>query len=153
VKVVLTPKSNEELERFFKMAIIDYAKTIAKAYDLTNDRAIEIATKQTQQIRANKETKVEVFSIHDELISQPVGELWISLNPTNKKAFIYQITIFKCNRGKGYGKATLLQLEDYCKKLGYSEIKLSVFMNNQTAFRLYQKMDYKLVRAELKKNL
>lgn len=153
MKITLVPKLNNEVEAFFKETTVDYANTIAEAYDLANDKALEIAVRQTKQLRTNKEVEMEVFSIFDELKSEPVGDIWISLNPQNKKVFIYQITIYQKNRGEGYGKAALKKLEEYCLKRTYFEIKLSVFMNNKVAFGLYQKMGYKVIRSEMKKTL
>ena len=73
-----------------------------------------------------------------------VGSLWFAPNdPAHRPAiFIWDIAIHPGFRGQGYGRATLEALEPIARSLGYAEIELHVFGDNEVARRLYRSAGY-----------
>ena len=71
---------------------------------------------------------------------EPVGMIWVK--GAREKLFIYDFIIDDTFRGKGYGKKTLLLLEEWASEHDFTEIGLHVFGHNQSAYQLYKKMGY-----------
>ncbi|MGO8950802.1 MAG: GNAT family N-acetyltransferase [Ktedonobacterales bacterium] len=83
----------------------------------------------------------------------PVGVLWVFVDSTAKKAFIYDIQIDEPYQGKGYGTATLNRLDEELQGYDVAQIGLSVFGENRGAFKLYQKLGYYIVATNMQKDL
>ena len=66
---------------------------------------------------------------------------------------IYDFLIYEEHRRKGYGKQTLVALEEKVKELGIETIALHVFGHNQAAIDLYQKTGYKMTNIQMQKKL
>jgi ribosomal protein S18 acetylase RimI-like enzyme len=73
--------------------------------------------------------------------------------PEPPHAFIYNIEIDETQRGKGYGKATMLALESEVRALGLHRIGLHVFGHNETAIRLYERSGYHTTNILMAKDL
>jgi len=69
-----------------------------------------------------------------------VGALWFAPDrgPGRATIFIWDIVIDPAFRGHGYGRATLVALEPIARELGFSEIGLHVFGDNDVARNLYR---------------
>jgi len=55
---------------------------------------------------------------------------------------LYNIIIKPEYRGKGYGKMTMLALEELGKTMGFNEIDLHVYSWNETAVNLYKGLGF-----------
>jgi len=154
LRLKLIPKNEQEKEQFLEKTTIDYAEGLAKANDLTAEKALEISKKQIERaLNPEKDTvQTHVVSVVDEM-TQEVGGIWFTINTENKKAYIYQILIEEVHRGKGYGKAAMHELHEFCKKENIEKIGLSVFGWNTLAFELYKKLGYEMVQTSMRKNL
>jgi RimJ/RimL family protein N-acetyltransferase len=98
-----------------------------------------------------------IYSIADENDSdRTVGIIWYAADtpefPKNT-LFIYDIVIEEHRRGKGYGKAALLLLEDRARALGKRRIALHVFAHNERARRLYEELGYRPTNIVMAKEL
>ena len=84
-----------------------------------------------------------------------VGSLWFAPNaPTHRPAlFIWDIVIHDRYRGQGYGRATLEALEPIARGLGYAEIELHVFGDNEVARNLYRSAGYVETNVSMVKHL
>lgn len=73
-----------------------------------------------------------------------VGSLWFAPNPpTHRPAlFIWDIVIQPHYRGQGYGRAALEALESIALSLGYAQIELHTFGDNEVARNLYRSAGY-----------
>jgi GNAT superfamily N-acetyltransferase len=73
-----------------------------------------------------------------------VGMLWFGpLRETDRgTCFIWDIEVLAEARGHGYGRAALLALEPVARALGYHEIGLHVFGDNEVARNLYRTSGY-----------
>ena len=94
-----------------------------------------------------------VFYVYDEGIR--IGKLWLCSveREGNTEWSIYDIETFKEFRGKGLGRKIMLAAEEHIRRAGGESISLSVFGNNLAARKLYESLDYEVIRVEMKKKL
>jgi len=134
----------------------DYAKEKMKANRLTEAEAQQIAENDFKRILPNGlQTKDNfLYSIQDAQKNK-VGYIWFAARGAsdNKKAFIYDIVVESDYRGKGYGKAAMLLLEEEVKKVGLTEIGLHVFGYNSVAVGLYKSLGYETTDLVMAKTL
>ncbi len=151
----LIPKNETEKEQFLKETTTDYAEGLAKANDLNIEEAMEMSKRQIEQaLKQKKETtQTKIVTIFDETINQAVGGIWFVINTEKMTAYAYQIFVDEKHRGKGYGKAALNELHNFCKTQHIKKVGLSVFGWNTLAFELYKKMGYEIVQIVMKKDL
>jgi len=76
-----------------------------------------------------------------------MGIIWYN-KQSEGVAFICDFLIFENYRKKGYGKQTLLLLDNEAKEKGFNKILLHVFRFNKTAFSLYDSIGYKVVKED-----
>jgi len=127
-------------------SIADYAQERVKAGndDASSDHAREDFVSLLPQGRFTKNNYI--FSIADEKDNdRKVGIIWYAVDgasfPKNT-LYIYDIVIDEDKRGKGFGRASLLLLEDRARALGKRRIALHVFAHNERARRLYDELGY-----------
>jgi ribosomal protein S18 acetylase RimI-like enzyme len=74
-----------------------------------------------------------------------VGTVWLGERDTpdeGRVAFVYEIRIDEGRRGRGYGRAAMVMLEDEARALGHDRIDLNVFGGNEVARGLYRSLGY-----------
>jgi ribosomal protein S18 acetylase RimI-like enzyme len=74
-----------------------------------------------------------------------VGHVWLADRQTRDEgrvAFVYEIRIDEEQRGRGYGRAAMLLLEDEARSLGLDRLELNVFGGNDVARGLYRSLGY-----------
>lgn len=98
-----------------------------------------------------------IYSVVDEDDDdRKVGIVWYAVeghNFPNDTMFLYDIWIEESMRGKGYGRAALLLLEERARVLGKKRIALHVFAHNERARRLYDELGYKPTNIMMTKDL
>jgi ribosomal protein S18 acetylase RimI-like enzyme len=84
-----------------------------------------------------------------------VGVLWFAPNeaPHRRAIFIWDIVISAGFRGRGYGRAALEALEPIALALGYGEIELHVFGDNEVARNLYRSAGFVETNVSMVKRL
>jgi ribosomal protein S18 acetylase RimI-like enzyme len=84
-----------------------------------------------------------------------VGVLWFAPNPPGQRQaiFIWDIEIDPRHRGQGHGRAALEALEPIARSLGYDEIELHTFGDNEVARNLYRSAGYREVNVSMVKRL
>jgi ribosomal protein S18 acetylase RimI-like enzyme len=83
---------------------------------------------------------------------EPVGILWIAEQSTGSW-WIYDIEMQESQRGKGYGRATMLLAEDRVRELGGTTLGLNVFGTNATARHLYESLGFEPTAIQMRKGL
>ena len=73
-----------------------------------------------------------------------VGWLWVAPidDASPRSVFLEQITVAKIFRRRGYGRAMLAALEELLAGTGVDELRLTVFVGNEPARRLYASAGY-----------
>ncbi|HEY7936210.1 MAG TPA: GNAT family N-acetyltransferase [Candidatus Limnocylindrales bacterium] len=84
-----------------------------------------------------------------------VGALWFAPDRVDgrRAIFIWDIVIAEDFRGRGYGRAALAALEPIARSLGYDEIGLHVFGDNEIARDLYRSAGYVETNVSMVKRL
>lgn len=149
--------SDADFKMWEEAAIADYALEKVKAGNdaVSPDRAREEFTSLLPQGKSTRNNFV--YSIVDEKDNERrVGIIWYAVDsqhfPRNT-VFIYDIVIDEDMRGKGYGRASLLLLEDRARALGKQRMALHVFGHNERARRLYEELGYRPASIMMAKEL
>jgi ribosomal protein S18 acetylase RimI-like enzyme len=80
-----------------------------------------------------------------------VGTLFLGLH--DGQAWLYDITIDEPERGKGYGRAAMLALEDAARGLGFDSVGLNVWGGNEVARGLYRSLGWREDSVHMSKRL
>ena len=154
--VKLVPLAEDEYRRWFDWFVVDYERDLVRS-GLTPERARERARIDIEEgLPQGLQSKDQyLYSVRDEATGQGVGVLWLSLmtRGETKLVFVSDILIYEQFRGKGYGKQTMLALEDRARELGATRIGLHVFGHNQAARELYKRMGYVETNVNMAKDL
>lgn len=145
--------TEEEFHIFIEREVSRYAESLREYKRLQRGEALKKAHLEIQRLLPHGvNTPFHTF-YRCRNGTEDVGTLWIYADKKKKQAFIYQITIFRCYQGKGYGKATLKEIEKILRKQKIDTISLNVFYENRQAYRLYKGMGFKTVSMTMKKQL
>ncbi|GAB1470541.1 GNAT family N-acetyltransferase [Chloroflexota bacterium] len=155
--VRLVPMTESEFEIYLQHAIEDYAQDHIQAGNWDSSDALQKAEKEFLDLLPNGVTSKEqhLFSIEEGPTGVKIGLIWFAdkSQESHPIAFIYDFLIYEEYRNKGYGKQTLLALEEEVKKLGIETISLHVFGHNKNAIHLYQTAGYEITNLHMSKKL
>lgn len=141
--VTLRPMTGEEYDAFKSEQSESYAADRARADDMDIETARAVASKQLAEIlSAGAATPGHRFWKVIEQGGSAVGNLWVFVDDSQRRAFIFDIEIAEGQRGKGYGEATMRVLEDELRPTDVTHIGLSVMGFNTSARALYDKLGY-----------
>ena len=79
------------------------------------------------------------------LAGEAVGHTWLGERDTpdqGRFAFVFDVYVYEDHRGRGYGRAAMLLLEEESRTLGHDRIELNVFGGNAVARGLYRSLGY-----------
>jgi len=136
----LKPMEDSQFENYVTHAIKNDEQELIKSGEL-NEKTAGLEAKNAffnllpEGLKTNNQF---LFNIRNET-HQNIGMIWYGLR-SNQEAFIYDFEIDQKYRGQGYGKKTLLLLEEHARSLGIKKLSLHVFGHNENAYVLYQKM-------------
>lgn len=147
--------TKEEFETYKAKLIKSYAETLANNMRRSLEAAMVMSKQQIEGLlKDGVDTKDHyVFNVLDKVSGEKVGILWVNVKSEEKRAFIFDIEIMSEHQGKGYGKATLKELEVFVKEMGIKQIGLNVFADNTTAKTLYEKSGYAVTNMNMVKDL
>lgn len=150
--VSLEKMNSNELEEYLSYAIKNYANEHVKAGNWNEQEAISKATKEFEELlpEGEKTAGNELFIIRDG--DKEVGIIWLAI-AQNDKGFIYDIEIREENRGRGYGKQAMTEIEKVARNLNLKSIGLHVFAHNQVARDLYKKLGYAETNIKMEKKI
>jgi ribosomal protein S18 acetylase RimI-like enzyme len=146
--VTLTPLSEHERDAFVEEEIADYAVQQVRDAGWSRDGALERARAELTPVlnlefAEGAEQGHQLWSASDSAGSC-VGWLWVT--PVDDASpgivFLEQITVAKTFRRRGYGRAMLAALEELLAGTGVDEVRLTVFVGNEPARRLYSSAGY-----------
>jgi GNAT superfamily N-acetyltransferase len=154
--VKLVPMDDAAYARYLETAVRDYAESHVRAGDWTPEEALALSQKSYDELLPDGLATPDNYLytvVNDEGTS--VGILWLARRkrPTGDVMFIYDIEMDEPQRGKGYGRQTMLALEDKARELGLDTVELHVFGGNATARALYGKVGYVETHVTMRKEL
>ena len=79
-----------------------------------------------------------IWAVEDD--GRKVGTVFLGLRDDD--CWLYDITIEEGARGRGYGRAAMLALEDEVRALGHDGVTLNVWGGNAVARGLYRSLGY-----------
>ncbi len=155
--VRLFPMTPDELERYWKAAVEDYAQEHVRAGNWLPSEALQKAEKQFHQLLPDGTATPgqHLFTIEDAETASRVGMIWFAENRSRAEpvAFIYDFLIYPEYRRKGYGAQAMQAVEEEIRKLGISKIELHVFGHNTAARALYEKAGYGIAGIYMSKRI
>ncbi|WP_340026203.1 GNAT family N-acetyltransferase [Paenibacillus sp. FSL K6-1096] len=155
--ITLVPMDEATFQSFLKQSTSDYAEEKVKAGTWAADTALTQAREEMNRyLPQGLHTEGAYFySVVEQATGTQAGYLWINVTEKRgvREAFIYDIYIFEPFQGRGYGKQTLLLLDEEARKLKVAKIGLHVFGHNERAFGLYKKMGFQVTDITMSKTL
>jgi ribosomal protein S18 acetylase RimI-like enzyme len=141
--VTLRPMTAEEFSDYKSYFVVDYAHEIMANYGYTTEKSQAIATKDlSDSLPQAIDTPDNVLVCIEETDKGMIGYLWYKFLDEGESVFILDFIMFEDYRGKGYGKATLMTLEEKLSKSGVEQVKLRVAFNNHRAKGLYERIGF-----------
>jgi GNAT superfamily N-acetyltransferase len=149
--VVFLAPTPEDRAKFLERETADYADAKARAGMWPAEDALVRARKEIAEVLAQPGPH-EILKAIDAK-GREVGWVWVGpvpeANSPSTIRWLYQITVEKRLRGRGYGRALLAATERWVRGQGASELRLNVFAWNQVAISLYESSGYEVAeRAE-----
>jgi ribosomal protein S18 acetylase RimI-like enzyme len=144
--------SKEEFEIYKRKMYEEYAKVLAENLLIPYEEALaraedQIDTIWNEDIKKGKNYGYNVITGNNE----HVGRIWVFVNYSYKKAFIYDIRIFPKYQKKGFAKSAIKELEETLKKENVKSLELNVFGNNKVAYNLYKNLGFHETHINLMK--
>lgn len=151
----LTPMTQREFDAWLEEAIAGYADDKARSGAWTAEEAPDQSREEFGRLLPEGlATKANlILSIVDQEIQASVGVIWVAVDETRRRAFIYDFAIHEQYRRLGYGTQALLALDDVVRSLGLNEVSLHVFGHNTAARTLYEKAGYQITDLSMTKRL
>ena len=152
--IVLTPMSHNDYDNWIESSISAYAEDKQKTHDYPPEEAIRLSRDSFQkELPSGVDTPGQHLFTIQNLSRETVGFAWFGVAEEYgiKRAFIFDIEITEAERGKGYGRAAMMALENEVKKQGINKIALHVFNFNETAKSLYQSLGYQITDLSMEK--
>ncbi|MET7860739.1 GNAT family N-acetyltransferase [Streptomyces sp. NPDC005318] len=85
-----------------------------------------------------------------------VGHVWVSdfeMHPGTVVGYVFDVEVEETFRGRGYGRALMLEAERIALAAGHERIGLHVLSSNTPAVRLYESLGYTVTQYNLVKPL
>jgi ribosomal protein S18 acetylase RimI-like enzyme len=151
----LVPMTETELEMHLEKTIPEYAAENVAAGYWSEEEALERSRKAFANLLplGVKTENNYLFRIQLEENGEKIGMIWMKHEAPRPHGFIYDIALDEAQHGKGYGKQTMLALEEFARELGLKTIGLHVFANNMAAMKLYKGMGYEVTSQNMTKKL
>ena len=146
--VRLVPMLESELAAYIEKTVPNYAAENVKAGYWPEEEALEKSRKVFGDLLPDgvKSKGQHIFHVEDAETNERVGVIWLNARTDipRPSGFIYDIEMDESFRGKGYGKQTMLAIEEKARELGLMSIGLHVFAHNAVAKGLYEKIGYEV---------
>ena len=149
------PMTESEFDVFIEKSIPEYAAENVAAGYWSEEDTLERSRKASSNLlpQGVKTENNYLFRVQLEESGEKVGMIWMKHEAPRPHGFIYDITLDGAQRGKGYGKQTMLALEEFADELGVKTIGLHVFANNTAAMKLYKGLGYEVTSQNMVKRL
>ena len=145
----------DEFEAWQENAIQEYAGEIAEASGRPIDEALPVARNQWPKLlpKGLDSERTWLLVVLDEQ-GERAGTLWIGPNPEFPQlAYVFGIDIDEPHRGRGLGRAAMVEAERLVREAGIAEMGLNVFGHNERARRLYDSLGYQVIATQMNKVL
>ncbi len=153
----LVPMLESELNAYLEKSIPNYAADNVEAGYWSEEEALEKSRKVFNDLLPEgvKSKGQHLFQVENVETNERVGIIWLNARTDvpRPSGFIYDIEMGEKFRGKGFGKQTMLAIEEKARELGLKSIGLHVFAHNAVAKGLYEKIGYEVTSLNMVKEL
>ena len=140
--------TDDEYVRWVARSVAGYADSFVQNKTMTHEEARQRSEHDFAELLPDGRDTPEqhLWTVADAGTGAPVGSLWINVRDRGigRAALVYDIEMDETQRGKGYGRATMLAGEVAAKELGATTMGLNVFGFNTTAINLYTSLGYEV---------
>jgi ribosomal protein S18 acetylase RimI-like enzyme len=153
--VTLQKMTEDEFSHYILHLTEGYAQDMSQNMDMPLEAARERSKKQISELLTEGVNTPDhlIYTVCLDGSLEDVGVLWVYTDKAKKEGFIYDIEIKEAYRGKGFGRAALLALEDQLIPLGIEKLGLHVFGDNHAAIHLYESVGYTATNIQMRKRL
>jgi ribosomal protein S18 acetylase RimI-like enzyme len=150
--VKLEPIQQGDFDLFLERGIREYAADHVRNGDWPAEGALERSKKEFEHYLPDGIHSKDqyLYSIIDDG-GNKIGVVWVQVK--GQKAFIFDFVIDEAFRGKGYGKQSLIALDEKLKSMNVESVGLHVFGDNIVAQELYKKAGFQITNIHMKKEL
>lgn len=151
----LIKMNEEEIKDFILLTEKDYARDRMIADYDTYETSLDKAKQQLKKIltHGEKTSYHYFFNVFDSSRNKNIGYIWLNIRDETKEAYLYQISIFKEEQRKGFGKQALKAAEQFAKENGSRVFALNVFGHNHSAQKFYDSQGYQSAAIHMNKLL
>ncbi len=146
--LMLQPMSTAAAVVFAENLVASYAADLLSNGSVTDPEAASAtARRQTDEALAGPGSVVLAgFAAGEE-----VGTVWLDVD--GDETFILDIVVTPEHRGRGFGRALMVAIEDHARERGCRSVALSVFGDNAVARGLYDSLGYQVTETFLRVGL
>jgi ribosomal protein S18 acetylase RimI-like enzyme len=143
----LRPLRDDELPAFVEHGRAAYARELETQAGLPAARAQTKAEADWARLLPGGAVPAgnHLYVVEDAETGGRIGELWWAEregDAAEKTAFVYSIEVAPENRGRGYGRETMLLFEEDARARGITALALTVLGGNEVARSLYRSLGY-----------
>jgi ribosomal protein S18 acetylase RimI-like enzyme len=153
--VRLEPMSPAQYDAWLPSAIEGYARQTSDSGLMAIEPARESAVKQFASLLPDGVTTPghHLLLAYDD--EEVVGDLWLRIHDEwgARRAFVFNVEVDESQRGRIYGRAIMTAGEDYARQQGVVAMALNLFVQNDVARSLYDKLGYRVTNVNMQKEL
>jgi ribosomal protein S18 acetylase RimI-like enzyme len=151
--------------RFRAQTLEEYTAYRAAATKLYGAQMVEFGGMPEEQAYAKARDDIDALLPEGELLpnhviivgvehEQPVGLVWLgSRRDGIHGLWIFDIAVEERHRGRGFGRALMLEAERHTREAGGGSLALNVFGGNVAAISLYDSLGYTVDAQQMSKDL
>ena len=151
-KVTLRPLREDEYPAWAEAHIRGYAEGMTAFAGLSEEEATAKAARDHAFVLPHglATEGLHIYALEAE-DGRTVGTIF--LGARDGGAWVYDVTVAEAERGRGYGRAAMLAIEDEARRLGFAKLGLNVWGGNEIARSLYRSLDFAEVSVGMSKPL
>lgn len=155
--IELEPMTQDEFQIYLDRAVPEYAQEKVRSGNWDASIAVKKAKEEYEKLLPDGLSSPDhyLFTVQNSETGDRVGMVWFSVMNQRQQpiAFIFDLYIEPAHRRKGYGRQTMLAIEEKVKALHIHQIGLHVFAHNHEARALYQRLGFVETNINMKKEL
>jgi GNAT superfamily N-acetyltransferase len=149
--IALRPLREDEYAAWDAAHRAEYVKGLIEHVGMSPERAAEKVERDISYVLpdglSTPQTRIWVV----ETDGRRVGTIFLGVRDGG--AWLYDITIDEPERGRGYGRAAMIALEDELRALGHDTVALNVWGANEVARGLYRSLGWAEESVHMRKRL
>lgn len=148
------PIAPEEFPTYWKYSVESWIRDMQKAGFLKEDMGYREAEKEMRKFLPDGLSTAGHHIMHIVVNGKRVGTIWYEIREKAiREAYLWDIFLGEDERGKGYGKQAMTELQAMAEREGARRIQLNVFGYNTIAKNMYLKLGYREAAITMMKSI